>query len=119
MNPAAPVMKTRIGRIVPTPARSKPSYGRADRPNTSRHFAQLPALDLIYEPAHGVLVRDERRGLDSGDRLADVGVEIREGLGRPLRLDPRLVLDRLLELVVGEREHPAVRLVDQDDLLGP
>ena len=32
---------------------------------------------------------------------------------------PRLLLDRLLELVVGEGEHPAVGVVHEDDLLGP
>ena len=35
------------------------------------------------------------------------------------RLDPDVVLDRALELVVGEGEHPAVGVVDEDDLLGP
>jgi hypothetical protein len=63
-------------------------------------------------------VRDERARLDAGDGLADVGVEVGEGLGRPGRLDPGLGLDGALELVVGERQHAAVGVVDEDDLGG-
>ncbi len=55
---------------------------------------------------------------DPVDRLADVGVQVGERLGRPLGLQPGLVLDALLELVVGEGQHPAVGVVDEDDLLG-
>src|SRR3712207_9430299 len=33
-----------------------------------------------------------------------------------MRLDTRLLLDLLLQLVVGKGEHPAIRVVDQDDL---
>ena len=63
-------------------------------------------------------VGEERTRCDPGDRLADVLVEVGERLGRPLRLDADVVLNRPLELVVGEREHPAVGVVDEDDLLG-
>ena len=35
-------------------------------------LAQTPGLDLVDESAHRVLARDERRGLDPGDRLAHV-----------------------------------------------
>ena len=41
-----------------------------------------------------------------------------ERLGSPLRLESDLVLDLLLEAVVGERQHAAVGVVDEDDLLG-
>jgi len=50
--------------------------------------------------------------------LPHVTVELGERLGRPLRPDPGLLLDPRLELVVGERQHPAVGVVDQDDLGG-
>src|SRR4051794_28247122 len=82
------------------------------------HFAQTPRLDLVDEPANAVGLGDERAGLDPRDRLAHIGVEVAERLGGPLGLDAGLLLDRRLELVVGEGEHPAVGVVDQDDLLG-
>ena len=44
---------------------------------------------------------------------------IGERLGCPLGLDADLVLDAAFELVVGERQHAAVGVVDEDDLLGP
>jgi hypothetical protein len=45
-------------------------------------------------------------------------VEVVERLGRPRWLDAGPGLDLALELVVGEGEHPAVGVVDKDDLLG-
>jgi hypothetical protein len=63
-------------------------------------------------------VRHERAGLDARDRLADVGVEIAEGLGRPRRPDAGVRLDGGLEVVIGKGEHPAVGVVDKDDLPG-
>src|SRR5215831_20840832 len=68
------------------------------------------------EAADGILVRDERAGLDAGDGLADILLKVAEGLRGPWRLDPGLVLDRAAERVVGEREHAAVGVVDQNDL---
>jgi hypothetical protein len=56
--------------------------------------------------------------VDARDRLADVLVDIGERLRCPLGLDARVALDRAAELVVGEREHPAVGVMDEDDLLG-
>jgi hypothetical protein len=61
-------------------------------------------------------MRHERARLDPRDRLPDVVVQVPEGLGRPRRLDAGLLLDAGLELVVGEREHAAVGVVDEDDL---
>jgi len=81
-------------------------------------LVELSGRDVEDEPTDGVLVRQERVGLDPGDGLPDVLVEVRECLGGPRRLDPGVVLDRLLELVVGEGEHAAVGVVDEDDLLG-
>jgi hypothetical protein len=63
-------------------------------------------------------VRQERAGLDTGDRLTDVGIQVTEGLGRPRWPDAGIRLDAGLERVVGELEHPAVGVVDEDDLRG-
>src|SRR5258705_44377 len=70
------------------------------------------------ESADRVLVRDERAGLDPGDGLAHVLVEVGEGLRRPTGLDAGVLLDAGLEVFVGECEHPAVGVVDENDLLG-
>jgi hypothetical protein len=42
---------------------------------TSRHLAQPAALDFVHEPPH-VLGGDEGAGVDAGDRLADIVVEV-------------------------------------------
>jgi hypothetical protein len=63
-------------------------------------------------------MRQEWAGLDAGDRLTDVGIQVSEGLGRPRRPDAGIRLDAGLECVVGEREHPALGVVDEDDLRG-
>ena len=52
----------------------------------SGDLAQLPGLHLVDEPAHGVLVRDERAVLDALDRVAQVALEVGERLGGPLGL---------------------------------
>jgi hypothetical protein len=59
-------------------------------------------VDVVDEPAQGVLVGDERAHLDARDRLAHVLVEIVEGLDGPRRLDAGLVQERALEVIVGE-----------------
>ncbi|GAA1852444.1 hypothetical protein GCM10009836_35660 [Pseudonocardia ailaonensis] len=58
----------------------------------SDDLVELPGGDVEDEASHRVLVRDEGVGLDPGDGLADVLVEVREGLGRPLGLDAGVVL---------------------------
>jgi hypothetical protein len=60
-------------------------------------------VDVVDEPAQGVLVEDERARLDARDRLAHVLVEIVEGLDGPRRLDAGLVQERALEVVASER----------------
>ena len=60
-------------------------------------------------------MRPIRRGTAGKTAIRPVA----ERLGGPRRLDPDLVGDAALEVVVGEGQHPAVGVVDQDDLLGP
>ena len=48
-----------------------------------------------------------------------VPLEVAEGVGAPLGPLAGLVLELLRELVVGERLHAAVGVVDEHDLLGP
>src|SRR5580658_4450408 len=90
----------------------------ASRPARLAHFAQLAGSDIEHEAAYGVGVRDERARLDPGDRLPHVFVQITERFGGPARLDPGLFLYRMLERVIGERQHAAVSVMDQDDLPG-
>jgi hypothetical protein len=80
---------------------------------------ERPCLDVVDKAPDAVLVRDERTRLDARNRLADVGVEVAEALGRPFGLDAGIVLDLLPEFVVAEREHAAVGVVDQHDFLRP
>jgi len=61
-------------------------------------------------------MRDKRAGLDPRDRLADIDVGVTERLGGPAGLDARFRLDAGLEVVIGEGEHAAVGVVNQDDL---
>ncbi len=81
-------------------------------------LAQPPGLHLVDEAPHVVLVGDERARLDAPHRLAHVLLEVRKRLQGEPGLDPHLLLDLLLELVVGEGEHAAVGVVDEDDLAG-
>src|SRR5271165_350295 len=80
---------------------------------------EAPGLDLVDEAADRILVRDERAGLDPGDGLAYVGVQVTEGLKRERRPDPGVGLDLGLDVVVVESEHAAVGVVDEDDLVRP
>jgi hypothetical protein len=63
-------------------------------------------------------VRDERARLQPGDRLQDVRVQVGERLRRPGRPDSGVLLDLGLEPVVGELDHAAVGVMDEDDLPG-
>src|SRR5918995_3087772 len=84
----------------------------------SANLVEVACLHVVDEAAHGVLLWNEGAGLDPRDRLTEVLPEIVERLRRPLRLDPRLPLDLMPELVVAEGQHPAVGVVDEHDLLG-
>ena len=67
-----------------------------------RNLGQSAGLDLVDEPAHAVLVRKERAGLDARDVLAHVLVEIREGFRGPLWTDARLLLDLAAKRILGQ-----------------
>src|ERR671937_349456 len=81
-------------------------------------LTQPTGLDLVHKAADLILLRDEWACLDPRNRLPHILLEIVEGLRRPLRLDARLVLELPTKVVVSERQHAAVRVVDQHDLLG-
>src|SRR3954454_23907958 len=95
-----------------------PPVARCLANGRSGHFAQAARLDLVDEAAEVLLAGDERARLDAGERLADVLVQVAERLGGPRRLDARVLLDLVPEVVVVEREHAAVRVVDEHDLFG-
>src|ERR1700730_880787 len=81
-------------------------------------FVEPPRFNVIDEAAHLVLAWDEGAGLDSGDRLAHALFEVREGLEPERRADAGVLLDLGADLVVLERQHAAVGVMDEDDLLG-
>ncbi len=60
-------------------------------------LAQAPVAHVVDEPRTESFLRDERAGLDPRDRLADILVEVAEGLGGPVGLDAGLVLDLALK----------------------
>ena len=70
------------------------------------------------EAAHGIGAGDERRGLDAGDRLAHAVGQVGEGPRRPGRPRAGLSLQGGAQLLVGEGEHAAAGVVDEEDLLG-
>src|ERR1700722_9058433 len=84
----------------------------------SGDLAELAGGHVEDEPARRRVLGNERAVLDAVQRLADVLGEVGEGFSRPRRFDAGLVLDRALEVVVGERQHPAVGVVNQNDLGG-
>ena len=63
-------------------------------------------------------VRVGRLLLNPTIALTNIGVDVRERLERERRADTGLVLDRGLQVVVAEGEHPAVAVVNEDDLRG-
>src|ERR671914_775258 len=115
---SGPGLRTPRARSARTRSDSR-RQAQALAPVCSGDLAQPARFHLVDEAADRVLPRDERAGLDAGDRLAHVLVDVGERLGRPLRLDAGLVLDLTLEFVVGEGEHAAVGVMNEDDLLGP
>src|SRR4051812_2571014 len=56
----------------------------------SADLVQLAGRDVVDEPAHGVALGHERAVANAVHRVAHVVLEVREGLGRPRRLHPRL-----------------------------
>ncbi len=81
-------------------------------------FVQLTGGDVKDKASNRIGVRNEGAVLDALDGLTHIFVQIGEGLGSPLGLDASLGLDTSLEVVVGEGQHSAVRVVDEDDFLG-
>src|SRR5690349_9906772 len=80
-------------------------------------LGELAGRDVEHEAPRRLVLGDERAGRDSAQRLPDVLLQVGERFGGPLGLDTRLVLDGAFEIVVGERQHAAVGVVDQNDLL--
>src|ERR1700745_831828 len=60
---------------------------------------EAAGLDLVDEAADGVLVRDERAGLDPGDGLAHVAVQVGKSLQRERGPDAGVGLDLGLDVV--------------------
>src|SRR5262249_29438861 len=82
------------------------------------HLVEQSGGHVEHEAADLVGVRDEGACLDPRDRLTHVAFQVGEGFGRPGRLDAGVLGDARLELVIGERLHATVGVVDEDDLPG-
>ena len=81
-------------------------------------LVQLSGGDVEDEPAQRGVPGDERL---ASTRRSDCRTSSPPRRGRPrppTRLDPGFALDITLEVVVGEGQHAAVGVVDQDDLAG-
>ena len=89
------------------------------RRGRSGDLLELAGVHVVDEAAHRVLVGHEGAGLDAGDRLADVTLQVGERLQGEVGPQPGVGLDVGLHLVVGEGQHAAVGVVDEDDLAGP
>src|SRR5215212_11952909 len=93
--------------------------GRPLRKSLAAHFAESSRFDLVDETTHVLLIGDERAALDSRDGLAHVLLEVGERLQGEVWFYAHVVLYLLLHLVVGEGQHPAVRVLYEHDLLRP
>src|SRR5215212_6959275 len=82
------------------------------------YLAQTTGFDLVDKAAYAVFVRDERAEPYAADRLAHVLLQVGEGFHGEMGLQAYLFVDLGFELVVGERQHAAIGVVDQDDLAG-
>src|SRR3954449_1487147 len=83
-----------------------------------RDLVEPASRDVEHEAAQRLVFGDERARLDPPDGLTHILGNIDEGFGGPFRLDADLVLDLLLEPVVGEGQHAAVGVVNENDLSG-
>src|SRR5215216_5599818 len=104
------------GEAVDPPLRAFHTVSPRDWVNKLVDLTQPSGLYLVDETAYALLVRDERARLDASDRLAHVLLKVGEGLHGEVGLHAHLFVDLSFELVVGEGEHPAVGVVDEDDL---
>src|SRR2546426_7947856 len=94
--------------------------GLASRPGRDplSHLVEATGFHVVDETADLVLSGDEGASLNPGDRLPDVRLKIRKGFKGKVRTNADLVCDVRLHLIVAKGEHPAVGVVDQDDLFG-
>src|SRR5712691_650920 len=81
------------------------------------HLVQATGANVIDKTAHARLVWNEWAGLDAGDRLPHILVQIGERLERKGRPDANLRLDLAFDLIVLEGQHAAVGVVNEDDLV--
>lgn len=96
---------------------AKASRGRK-RQQSKRDFFEPAGRHVEDEPTQRLVLGDERTDLDPAQGLTHILGQIAEGLGGPAWFEAGLVLDATLEVVVGECQHAAIGVVDEDDLLG-
>ena len=116
--PRAPLLRARGLAWTPTSTTRLRHAARGVPPLGD--LAQLAGLDLVDEAADRVLLRDERGGLDARDRLSVTSASRSSNASRgPVRLArPCSSSSCAANSLVREGQHAAVRVVDEDDLLG-
>jgi hypothetical protein len=82
-------------------------------------FGELARFYVVDEAAYGD-VADEGMIFDAGDLAADILLDVFEGMegGGRDGGDAGLVLEFVEELIVGEGDHAAIGVVDDDEFLG-
>src|SRR4051812_8093712 len=96
-----------------------PPLSTARRTRSSRlEFPQAPCLHVEHEPPHSVCIQEKGALLQHLDRFAEVLVQVVERVCLEWRRFSGVLFEAFCELVVAEALHAAVRVLDQDDLLG-
>src|ERR1019366_129307 len=100
----------------PLAAATDSDWGRS---RSSGDLGERPVGHRVDETAHLAPVRNEWVRRDARQRLFHIRGWVSKGLWCPSGSQAGVGLDLGFELVVGEGEHAAVSVVDEDDLPGP
>jgi hypothetical protein len=83
------------------------------------YLVELAGFYVVDEAAHRDLLKVRMR-IDAGDLLADVGLEIREGVEMRGRngCAAGFFLEGMQQVMIFEGQHAAIGVVDNDEFLG-
>src|SRR5204863_7506569 len=101
-----------------SPAPEASRSGRRAGADRHRDLAQLARADVVDETGRGERVRKQVRLADAQDARAHALLHVGERLEvDPARVGARLAGQLLAQLLVRERQHPAVGVADHEGLL--